>query len=197
MEYESNFTDNNYAKVVGKLVSNYNLDHEINGEKFYGNQVEVERLSGTYDIINILCSEYLMVGNKGDYVCINGQFRSHNYIDNNGNSHLKLFVFVKDMTVSTNENQNEVYLKGTICSKPSIRTTPKGKVITDILIAVNRPYGKSDYIPCIAWGLNAKRLSNNNIGDMISVKGRLQSREYLKDDIVKTAYEASITSILS
>lgn len=193
---------NNQATVIGVIESEFKLNHEIYAEKFYTFTVNIPRLSGTSDSIRIMISERLIMDNDyktGDKVEINGQFRSYNSYEN-GDNRLVLTVFAKDIRLcddDENKNPNSLYLDGYICKEPVYRTTPFGREITDVLLAVNRSYNKSDYIPIIAWGRNARFAKNLNVGDNVKLWGRIQSRNYQKrisDDeiITKTAYEVSI-----
>lgn len=200
------FVENNKAEVIGTIVSEPVFSHEVYDETFYNFTLEVPRLSEVNDKIQVTISEKLMVAipiEPGIKVSIKGQFRSYNNFSNIGNK-LVLTVFVKDIEIISNIdemiNPNIIFLTGYICKQPIYRTTPFGREITDILIAVNRSYNKSDYIPCIAWGRNAKYASTLCVGDNISIKGRIQSRNYQKkisDDelIEKVAYEISISKI--
>lgn len=193
---------NNQATVIGIIEDEFKLNHEIYAEKFYTFTVQIPRLSGTYDNVRIMISERLImdgVYNVGDKVEITGQFRSYNSYDN-GDNRLILTVFAKDIMPfdgDETKNPNVLYLNGYICKPPVYRTTPFGREITDILLAVNRSYNKSDYIPIIAWGRNARFAKNLNVGDNVKIWGRIQSRNYQKhiseDEVVtKTAYEVSI-----
>ena len=195
----------NNVALVGYITSSkektFTLDHQHYGEKFYSFTLEVERQSGTKDYLPIIASEKL-IDRQQTYektpVCIIGQFRSYN--QNIGDSrHLVLYVFAQNLFITDNDDMNEVRISGFLCRKPTFRTTPLGRQIADLLIAVNRPYGKSDYIPCICWGRNAIYASRLEVGSSINFIGRLQSREYQKciDDIssTKTAYEVSIINI--
>ena len=203
-----NIQINNSAALIGIISSDFIFSHEVYGEKFYSFFLSVPRLSGVLDNINIIISEHLIKERRfkpGDGVSINGQFRSYNNYSDTGNK-LILSVFVKNINhVDINKNDresfvNEVKLIGYLCKQPTYRTTPFGREITDLLIAVNRTYNKSDYIPCIAWGRNAKYSSYLNVGDKVNISGRIQSREYQKkiseDEVeAKTAYEVSISKI--
>ena len=201
MEMDNN-TSNNQAVIIGEIESDFVLSHEIYAEKFYTCTVRVPRLSGTADNIRVMVSERLLLGGGfevGDTVVITGQFRSYNSYEDGGNR-LVLTVFAKDIALSDGEdskNPNSLYLNGFICKPPVYRTTPFGREITDLLLAVNRSYNKSDYIPIIAWGRNARFAKSLNVGDNIRIWGRIQSRTYQKrldDDttIEKTAYEVSV-----
>lgn len=195
---------NNQVDLVGKVISDFTYSHELFGEGFYLVDIEVERLSGTPDIIPILVSERLIeVKNNsiGQLVLVKGQFRSYNRIENEKNR-LVLTVFAKEIMYDINEttNPNAIFLDGYICKKPVYRTTPFGREITDILLAVNRAYNKSDYIPCICWGRNAKFAQNFEVGENVHIWGRIQSREYQKkvseeEFVTKVAYEVSISKM--
>ena len=181
--------ETNMVKLVGKVVTEKEFSHEMYGEGFYILNVEVPRLSDSVDLLPITISERLILNldlDLGQYVIVEGQLRSYNrYINNN--NRLVLTIFAKDIYVPDDEEleeslkkPNEIYLDGYICKKPIYRTTPFGREITDILIAVNRAYNKSDYIPCISWGRNARFCEKMLVGDHIKLWGRIQSREYQK-----------------
>ncbi|CCQ98568.1 Single-strand DNA-binding protein, ssb [[Clostridium] ultunense Esp] len=201
--------DTNAVGVIGKVNSPMEFSHEMYGEGFYNFDLEVPRLSNSVDILPITISERLIVDmdlSIGSYVQINGQLRSYNrYVDNT--SRLVLTVFARDIKILKDEevdellrSPNEIFLDGYICKPPIYRTTPFGREISDLLIAVNRAYNKSDYIPCIAWGRNARFCEKLLVGDHIKLWGRIQSREYQKkynNDVVETkvAYEVSISKL--
>ena len=204
-----NYSENNYLVLVGKITSEKVFSHEIYGESFYIFNLEIPRLSGTADCIPVTISERLISNfdlSIGKEVEIEGQFRSYNTYENQ-RSRLVLTVFAKDIKehVETEEFvgekiSNEVTLVGYICKKPIYRKTPFGREIADILLAVNRAYNKSDYIPCIAWGRNARFCENMEIGTGVKIVGRVQSRMYEKkheDGTVeqRTAYEVSVGSL--
>ena len=183
----------------------FSLNHEVYAEKFYSFTVRVPRLSGAFDRIRVIISERLIMDNEyydGDKVEIAGQFRSYNSYEN-GAYRLLLTVFAKDISKVEGEheqNPNSLYLDGFICKPPVYRTTPFGRGITDMLIAVNRSYNKSDYIPVIAWGRNARFARILKIGDNVRIWGRIQSRDYQKrisdeEAVTKTAYEVSVNRI--
>ena len=195
--------------MVGKVTSEKKFSHEIYGESFYIFDLEVARLSGNADIIPITISERLILEKEleiGDRVSIEGQFRSYNSYENEKNR-LILTVFAKDIKYLTEEEENpsekvsnEVTLVGYICKKPIYRQTPFGREISDILLAVNRAYNKSDYIPAIAWGRNARFCQNIEVGTKVKIAGRVQSRNYEKKfedgtTQTRTAYEVSISSL--
>ena len=197
---------NNFAVLKGEITALPTLSHKLMEECFYTFPLDVKRLSGKSDKINITLSEKLLkICNiaPGEFVEISGQFRSYNNFTGVG-SKLILTLFAHDILSITEENlydnPNSIYLNGYICKPTVYRTTPFGREITDIILAVNRSYGKSDYIPCIAWGSNAKFASCLNVGDNIEIFGRIQSREYQKklseDEVItKTAFEISVTKL--
>lgn len=200
-----NYAYNNLACVIGSVEDELEFNHEIYSEKFYTFTMKISRLSEASDFIKVMISERLLSDFKvsvGDMVEVNGQFRSYNSYENNNNK-LVLTVFAKDISYRcdcANKNPNSLYLNGYICKEPIYRTTPFGREITDMLVAVNRTYNKSDYIPVIAWGRNARYAKDFNVGDNIKVWGRIQSRTYQKrisDDetVNKTAYEVSISKL--
>lgn len=201
-----NIIENNMATISGKVVSSVEFSHEVYGEGFYYFMLDVPRLSESSDRIPVTISERLASKDKleiGTIIEVEGQFRSYNSYNNEGNR-LLLTVFARDITFLEDEkkikNPNQIYLNGFICKKPIYRTTPFGREITDILLAVNRPYNKSDYIPCIAWGRNARFSERLAVGDNIKVWGRIQSRSYQKklesgEILTKVAYEVSISKM--
>ena len=204
-----NMMDTNIVKLVGKIASERVFSHEMYGEGFYNLDLEVPRLSDSVDLLPLTISERLIVNvdlTIGQYVIIEGQLRSYNrYIDNS--NRLVLTIFTKDIYIPEEDElteilrkPNEIYLDGYICKKPIYRTTPFGREITDVLIAVNRSYNKSDYIPCIAWGRNARFCEKMLVGDHIRIWGRIQSREYQKklptgEVEAKIAFEVSVSKL--
>ena len=190
---EKLFSKFNKVFVSGRIETELEFSHEILWEKFYRTRIRVERLSGTEDLVPIIVSD-LLIGKmrinsslEGKWVEVAGQFRSHNKMGEDGRKHLELFLFVTAINIYEDEdeleeitNANLIYLDGYLCKKPVFRKTPLGRQITDILVAVNRPYGKSDYIPCIAWGRVAQWASELEIGNRVKLYGRIQSREYFK-----------------
>ena len=212
---DTNYLENNYLTLVGKVTGEKKFSHEIYGEKFYVFNLEIERLSGNADIIPITVSERLVTDEmltQGKKLLVKGQFRSYNSYENERNK-LILTVFAKDVEelkedeeqeenemVRKDETTNEVVLIGFVCKKPIYRQTPFGREIADLLLAVNRAYNKSDYIPTIAWGRNARFCQNLEVGAQVKIIGRVQSRQYEKkheDGTVetKTAYEVSVCSL--
>ena len=210
---DTKYLENNYLTLVGRVTGEKKFSHEIYGERFFIFNLSIARLSGNADIIPITVSERLITDEmlqEGKKILVKGQFRSYNSYENERNK-LILTVFAKDV-IEVEENEedsdivkkesitNEVVLIGFICKKPIYRQTPFGREIADILLAVNRAYNKSDYIPCIAWGRNARFSQNLEVGTKVKVVGRVQSREYEKKyedgtSEVKVAYEVSIGSL--
>ncbi|MBW4829717.1 MAG: single-stranded DNA-binding protein [Clostridiaceae bacterium] len=201
--------DTNKVIIVGKVVSEKEFSHEMYGEGFYTFKLGVPRLSDYLDILPITISERLLVNidlMKGKYVLIEGQLRSYNRYVNNSNR-LVLTIFARDIYEPKDEEidellkkPNEIFIDGYICKSPVYRTTPFGREITDLLIAVNRPYNKSDYIPCISWGRNARFCEKLSVGDHVRLWGRIQSRDYQKrlsngEVITRIAYEVSISKL--
>lgn len=201
-----NVIENNMVTISGKVVSNIEFSHEVYGEGFYYFMLDVPRLSDSCDKIPVTVSERLNTKQKleiGMVIEVEGQFRSYNSFNNDGNR-LLLTVFAREINFLEDEfkikNPNQIYLNGFVCKKPIFRTTPFGREISDILLAVNRPYNKSDYIPCISWGRNARYSEGLIIGDNVKVWGRIQSREYQKkfdsgEVLSKTAYEVSVSKM--
>ncbi len=201
MNYNSE--KNNKVYVSGEIVSDASFSHEVFGEGFYEFFVKVMRLSGQADILPVTVSERLITGGelaKGKRLSAVGQFRSYNKIEN-GKSRLMLTVFIRELVEDDPEkNPNNILLSGYICKPPVYRTTPFNREIADVLVAVNRAYNKSDYIPCIAWGRNARFVKSLAVGDKIAVSGRIQSREYQKklsetEFKTMTAYEVSVSKL--
>ena len=199
--------NNNEAIAMGRVTEEPKFSHRHFDEDFYVFALEVPRLSENYDTINIMVSAKLLPPEEivpDDIFEVHGQFRSYNNYSGVGNK-LMLVLFTKEIFrrndgISDEEKPNSLFLNGYICKEPVYRTTPFGREITDILVAVNRSYGKSDYIPCIAWGRNAKYTAKLSVGDHVEIWGRMQSREYHKrlendETILKKAYEISISKI--
>lgn len=194
---------NNAVKISGEIVSDFTYDHEMYGEGFYKVFVQVTRISGNLDTIPVMVSDRIIDVNKnltGEMVAIEGEFRSYNKHLLGANK-LLLFVLCKKIEiVKYCMNEDEIFLRGFICKNPIYRKTPFKREISDLLIAVNRYYGKSDYIPCIFWGRNARYAAGFEIGDEIVIRGRIQSRTYEKkisdtEFETRTAYEVSANMI--
>lgn len=201
---EDSNTSTNVAHVCGEIIDGLKFSHRTYGEIFYTFEIGVLRNSGYEDQIIIMASERILSTmniEPGQFVNIEGQIRTYNE-DVNGHNKLNIVVFARDITEADSEDEaiNEIYLEGFLCKKPLQRTSPLGRKICDLMLAVNRMYNKSDYIPCIAWGRNAIYSSTLDVGDRIAVHGRLQSRQYKKkcddgDFLIKTAYEVSILAL--
>ena len=199
------YGENNFVTLGGVVSSTLEESHEIYGEKFYRFYIEVDRLSGMSDKIPVIISERLIDVSDfgiGKLIKIHGQYRSYNQVTETGKSKLILSVFVKDIETENLDEKtrmlNELTLIGCMCKPPIYRKTPLGRDIADILVAVNRAYNKSDYIPCILWGRNAKFCQNLGIGTNVKLEGRIQAREYEKkyeDGTVekRVAYEVSVS----
>ena len=195
--------NNNKVFISGEIVSQAEFSHEVYGEGFYEMSVLVKRLSGQGDVLPVTLSERLIADKAlklGSTLNALGQFRSYNKLVD-GKSKLMLTVFVRELLDFTPvKNPNTIVLSGYVCKPPVYRTTPFNREIADILLAVNRSYNKSDYIPCIAWGRNARFAKNLAVGEKIAIAGRIQSREYQKkiseEDVrTLTAYEVSVSKL--
>lgn len=198
--------ENNQVSMLGEIVSDFTFSHEVYGEGFYMVEIAVNRLSNFMDYIPLMVSERL-IDTKQNYIgkkiYVTGQFRSYNRHEEKKNR-LVLSVFVRELEFVEEEDEevksNQIFLDGYICKNPIYRKTPLGREIADLLIAVNRSYGKSDYIPCICWGRNARFASGFEIGGHVQIWGRIQSREYIKkineeDTEKRMAYEVSVSKV--
>lgn len=196
--------DTNVVNLRGEIENNLEFSHEIFGEKFYNVKIKISRLSDSFDILPMTISERLLgevdISNNR-LVSVSGQLRSYNKNIENRNK-LVLTVFAREIKEAEEgvRDPNSIFLDGYICKDPVYRKTPLGREITDLLVAINRPYNKSDYIPSIVWGRNAKFAKNLEVGDRVQMWGRIQSREYEKklsdgETIKKVAYEVSISKI--
>lgn len=198
--------ENNQVTIIGEVASDFTFSHEVFGEGFYMVDVLVKRLSNSDDRIPLMVSERLIDVTQdytGEYIMAYGQFRSYNQHEEKKNK-LVLSVFVREISFVEEEldgaKTNTILLDGYICKQPIYRKTPLGREIADLLLAVNRPYGKSDYIPCICWGRNARFASSFDVGEHVQVLGRIQSREYIKktsetEAEKRTAYEVSVSKL--
>lgn len=193
--------ENNRVILSGVITTEFEYDHEFFKEKFYKTYVSVPRMSDKSDIIPVIVSELILDMSKnytGNYIEIEGEFRSYNQHDED-RAKLILFVFAKKIRFISH-SENQIYLNGFIVKEPKYRITPLDREIADILIAVNRSYKKSDYIPCVVWGRNARHISQFPVGTEVKLEGRIQSREYIKnfDDgtqETRIAYEVSVSRI--
>ena len=191
---------------MGKVATEFSFSHEVFGEGFYMVEVEVKRLSNSEDRIPLMISERLIDVTQdytGEYIMVHGQFRSYNRHEEQKNR-LVLSVFVREISFMEEEpdgtKTNSIWLDGYICKEPIYRKTPLGREIADLLLAVNRPYGKSDYIACICWGRNARYASGFEVGEHVQLLGRIQSREYVKrisdtETEKRVAYEVSVSKL--
>lgn len=198
--------ENNQVTIMGKVATEFSFSHEVFGEGFYMVEVEVKRLSNSEDRIPLMISERLIDVTQdytGEYIMVHGQFRSYNRHEEQKNR-LVLSVFVREISFMEEEpdgtKTNSIWLDGYICKEPIYRKTPLGREIADLLLAVNRPYGKSDYIPCICWGRNARYASGFEVGEHVQLLGRIKSREYVKrisdtETEKRVAYEVSVSKL--
>jgi single-stranded DNA-binding protein len=197
----------NTVVLIGEIVSGFTYNHEVYGEGFYLMDLAVKRLSDQVDVIPVMVSDRLLDVDKdyvGQTISVSGQYRSFNVTKGNKKG-LSLSVFATEIYFLRSDlvdatKSNSIYLNGFLCKAPVYRETPLGREITDMLIAVNRPYGKSDYIPCIVWGRNARYAAGFEVGSAVEITGRIQSREYqkrLEGGSVETrvAYEVSVSKI--
>lgn len=198
--------ENNQVTIIGEIVSEFSYSHEVYGEGFYMIEVSVNRLSNFVDYIPVMVSERLVDVSEnytGQHVYITGQFRSFNRHEERKNR-LVLSVFAREFELVEEPEQgdasNQIFLDGYICKESVYRKTPLGREIADLLVAVNRSYGKSDYIPCICWGRNARFAAGFEVGSHVQIWGRIQSREYVKklnetEVEQRVAYEVSVSKI--
>ncbi|MDY5845353.1 MAG: single-stranded DNA-binding protein [Bariatricus sp.] len=198
--------ENNQVTIMGQVASEFEFSHEVFGEGFYMVEVLVKRLSNSCDLIPLMISERLIDVTQdytGEYIMASGQFRSYNRHEEQKNR-LVLSVFVREISFMEEKpddsKANNILLDGYVCKEPIYRKTPLGREIADLLLAVNRPYGKSDYIPCICWGRNARYAAGFEVGEHVQVLGRIQSREYVKklsdtETEKRVAYEVSVSKL--
>lgn len=198
--------ENNQVTVSGIIEENFVFNHEVYREKFFKTHLAVKRDSGTVDSVPVIVSERTVNVHdewSGRNAKVEGSFRSYNRHEPDGKHKLILAVYANEFTPLKYEgeeyipdDENEIILDGCICKEVICRETPLGREISDVLLAVNRPYGKSDYIPCICWGRNARFVLEMNVGKRIKINGRIQSREYQKkieeEYVTMTAYEVSV-----
>ena len=191
--------ENNFVRLRGVIAGRPRFSHSGRGQEFYSFPLEVLRLSGNSDIINIIIRanqlQELEVENYGK-LCVTGQLRSYNNRHGEG-AKLVITVFARELSFCDDEDENLVLLKGTLCKPPNLRCTPMGRDICDLMLAVNRHYGRSDYLPCICWGQKAKEAADWSVGTKLCLSGRIQSRNYIKlfpeGPVEKTAFEVSVT----
>ena len=198
--------ESNQLLLTGVIATPFSFSHEAYGERFYITYLSIMRFSGNQDLIPIMVSERLVDTTKdltGEWARVEGDYRSQN-LKVNGKSKVSLYAFARTFDISGSfdkDDENDIYLEGFVCKQPSYRKTPLGREITDIVLAVNRPYGKSDYIPCIFWGRNAKFAKECDVSTKLIISGRIQSREYAKhigegvEPEIRTAYEVSVSKV--
>lgn len=194
-------TRTNLVELCGTAETDAVFSHESRGERFYRFPLTIHRLSGTADTLNVIVREHLLSSAAiipGQRLQVSGELRSFNNKHSEG-SKLVITVFAHSLLPADGADTNSVALRGTLCKLPNLRTTPMGREICDFMLAVNRHYGRSDYLPCIAWGIKAKETAQWPVGTVISLTGRVQSRQYVKviegAAVEKTAFEVSVVEI--
>ena len=199
MREPNNYTiENNNVTISGEIIGESVFSHDVFGEGFYIIHISTRRMSEENDLIPVMVSERLLDVKQdlsGKFVTVYGQFRSYNKHESETKNRLVLSVFARELElvdeVSEEKDVNSIFLDGYVCKPPIYRKTPLGREIADVLLAVNRPYGKSDYIPCICWGRNARFAEGFNVGEHVQMWGRIQSRVYNKK-ISEDKYEERI-----
>lgn len=191
----------NRVQLCGVMAGRPAFSHESRGERFFTFPLEIERLSGTTDTVHIILREGLLAAAEvgaAEKLLVTGELRSYNNRSGEG-PRLVITVFARELCFADGPDENHVWLTGTLCKAPNLRTTPMGRDICDLMLAVNRHYGRSDYLPCITWGTRAMEASDWRVGDRVCLTGRLQSRRYIKildgAQVEKTAFEVSVTDI--
>ena len=195
--------DNNFTRLCGSMSGKPVYSHSSRSQQFYIFPLEVERLSGNRDVINIVVRQEQLAAlspdNQGK-LWVEGQLRTFNNRHGQG-AKLVITVLAKELGFCDGEDENLVQLSGTLCKAPNLRTTPMGRDICDLMLAVNRHYGRSDYLPCICWGLKAREAAGWTVGTHLQLQGRIQSRSYIKltedGPVEKTAFEVSVTDAAS
>ncbi len=194
-------TSTNFARLIGCMTAPPVFSHASRGESFYTFPLEVARLSGASDTINIISRRELLGSVEAsdiEKLCVTGELRSFNNKSGEG-AKLVITVFAKEISPTDGDDLNLIRLTGTLCKPPNLRVTPMGRDICDLMLAVNRRYGRSDYLPCITWGLRAREASYWDTGTAVSLEGRIQSRRYIKliggEPVEKTAFEVSVTEV--
>ncbi len=192
-------TSSNFVRLCGSLAGRPVYSHSSRSQQFYSFPLEVLRLSGNSDTINVIIrQEQLAAAEAAEAgkLCVTGQLRTFNNRKGEG-AKLVISVFAKELCLCDEEDSNLVQLYGTLCKEPNLRTTPMGRDICDLMLAVNRHYGRSDYLPCICWGLRARDAAEWRVGTVLRLEGRIQSRRYIKlteeGAVEKTAFEVSVT----
>lgn len=193
--------ENNQVRLCGTMAGAPRYSHSAGGQDFYTFPLEVERLSGSLDTLNIVLCEGRLADAELEErarICVSGELRSFNNRRGEG-AKLVLTVLAREISFTDEPDDNRVSLTGTLCKVPNARVTPLGRDICDLLLAVNRRGGRSDYLPCICWGSRAREAAQWTVGTVLHLEGRFQSREYLKlcgDGLIRrTAYEVSAAEI--
>lgn len=196
-----NYATGNITRLCGSVDGRPSFSHFSRSRRFYVFPLRVPRLSGAEDVINIICDEEKLCALELDgstMLRVTGELRSYNNKSGVGNR-LLIFVYANALEFCDDEPENAIALRGTICKQPVARMTPLGREICDILLAVNRPFGRSDYLPCIAWGQNAREAAQWRVGETVELEGRVQSRSYIKsvegNPVRKTAFEVSTSAV--
>ncbi len=191
-------SENNMLQLVGTLAGRPAFSHGSRGLAFWGFPLSVRRLSGTEDLINVLARQELLEAlelAEGRKLCLSGELRSFNNRHGEG-ARLVITAFARQLSLCGGEDENRLLLRGTLCKPPKLRQTPLGRDICDLMLAVNRPYGRSDYLPCICWGGLARQAARWEVGERLRLEGRVQSRRYIKltedGPAERTAYEVSV-----
>lgn len=191
--------DNNFTRLCGSMCGKPVYSHSSRSQQFYIFPLEVERLSGNRDVINVVVRQEQLAALSPEgsgKLWVEGQLRTFNNRHGQG-AKLVITVLAKELGFCDGEDENLVQLSGTLCKTPNLRTTPMGRDICDLMLAVNRHYGRSDYLPCICWGLKAREAAGWTVGTHLALQGRIQSRRYIKlteeGPVEKTAFEVSVT----
>ena len=194
---------NNYIKLCGVMAHAPLYSHSSRGQDFYTFPLEIPRLSGNLDTVNVIVRRSLLEATEVQplgRICVIGQLRTFNNRRGSG-ARLVISVFAKELYFTDEPDCNLVQLSGTLCKKPNLRCTPMGRDICDLMLAVNRHYGRSDYLPCICWGIKAREAAAWDVGTQLKLEGRIQSRQYIKlidgESVEKTAFEVSVTEAVT
>lgn len=194
-------TESNYTRLCGHIAGSPVYSHSSRGQRFFSFPLEISRLSGNLDRVNVIIRQEQLSALElldSGKLCVTGELRSFNNRHGEG-AKLVITIFAKELYFCDEEDCNLVRLRGTLCKAPNLRSTPTGRDICDLMLAVNRHYGRSDYLPCICWGIKAREASQWSVGTVVELEGRIQSRRYIKvteeGAVEKTAFEVSVTEI--
>ena len=194
-------SENNFTRLCGCMAGSPVYSHTSRGQDFYSFPLQVQRLSGNTDTVNVILRREQLAAlelREAEKLCVSGELRTFNNRRGEG-AKLIITVFARELSFCDEEDSNLVQLTGALCKEPNLRTTPMGRDICDLMVAVNRRYGRSDYLPCICWGLKAREASLWPVGTLVRLEGRIQSRNYIKlteaGPVEKTAFEVSVTDI--